>query len=80
MSAKIIFLADLRPKEGNLPDGQPDPLEMEGDELAVFVLRGDGGSIWLSVDLRSRERLNYVLDFLDRAKDKIRQLTVEMDS
>jgi hypothetical protein len=77
MNAKIIHLAERRPKARKLPD--PNSAEFEGDEIAILALRPDGGWIWLSEDL-SREKLNYLLDLLDRSKDKIRQLTVEMDS
>jgi hypothetical protein len=75
MSEKIIHLARRRPKGRNLPGDVPaEPVETKGDELAIFMLHPDGGSIWLSDDLRSREQCYYVIDFLDRARARMIEL------
>ena len=69
---KLIRLPKRVPRARNLRDpDHPERFEFQGDELAMFVLRPEGGSIWLSQDVCTRAQLNYVLEFVDHVRAKL---------
>ena len=59
--------------KGILPDPDPaEAIETSGDELALFVLHHDGnGSIWLSQEVRTREQVIHILEFVDLVRAKL---------
>jgi hypothetical protein len=69
VSDKIIHLAKRLPKARNLP---------EGDELGIFMLHKDGeASAWVSEKVQTRQQWNYILDFLDKLRDRLARVRDE---
>jgi hypothetical protein len=76
MSGKVIYLTGRRPKVRNLPGAeQAKPFEIKGDEIAIFMLREGGkATAWVSENVQTRQRWNYILDFLDKLRDGLAHL------
>ena len=70
MGAKILHLPNRRPKANGQPEAHGELLETRGDEIAIFLLHDTGdATAWVSPDIQTRERWNYVLDLLDQIRD-----------